>query len=379
MKLYARFSIAALKLNLACSVVRPRIKLRHASSTAAHRALPHRAPPRIGLCPIGLRHAQINLMECPNCGVLRYRAEWRPSQWKSCDPITAEYRNCKVCQFVPPPPPRDVPPPPPPPPLFRAGGENDGVEHGTSAAAQRIVLLASTCHPSSLHELIAMWMNDLPKKTRKVLSYSGALRCRDPRCPVHYVSTGGVRFFDPGNYVYALTFDMLWPLHASENRWNIETKGDILEALMGFAFEKSNAEDLSSARWLEHANILAAYIEEMSYQVWLLSVAHGSSDILCWLDRLREKIQMLPGVGSAPGSAPPGVGSAPGSAPGSVPADIPPRRGRWRKRESAADGAADGGNFRSLADAYDKVLLDTHLCKEVPKHKPSLWNIIVGD
>jgi hypothetical protein len=226
------------------------------------------------------------------------------------------------------------------------------VDLAASEAAQRILQLASHCHPSSLQDVVSLWMRDMSKANRKLLSHSGALLSRETRCPVDYVSSEGLRFFDPGNYVYALAFDMLWPKLTAEYNWNNETKGDIMEAFMGLAFEKNKARDMANQKWLEQASILAAYIDEMSYQVWSLSVACGSLSILLWVERVREAIHRPPDKVAE--------------------SKLTQQRGRWRRHKDAFE-------LIDLCTVYDPVLLDKYLCKEIPKQKLSWTNLVKSD
>lgn len=48
------------------------------------------------------------------------------------------------------------------------------------------------------------------------------------------------RYFDPGNYVYALALDLMCPRLMSEVTWNTETKGDICEGILGAHYEEQH-------------------------------------------------------------------------------------------------------------------------------------------
>ena len=60
-------------------------------------------------------------------------------------------------------------------------------------------------------ELIYRWM-ELPRKVRKLYSYSGAIRCQDDSDPKHYFCDKSQQhYFDPTNWVYALAMRMMLP------------------------------------------------------------------------------------------------------------------------------------------------------------------------
>ena len=61
--------------------------------TPAHRGWlrSHIGPNPQGWCPP--RH----IMLCPQCGWIRNKKAWRPSQWAAENAVTDDYRQCKVC------------------------------------------------------------------------------------------------------------------------------------------------------------------------------------------------------------------------------------------------------------------------------------------
>ena len=74
---------------------------------------------------------------------------------------------------------------------------------------------------------VRAWM-ELPYKVRKAWSHSGAVRCRDATDPVHYhCPIDGRTYFDPGNWLYAVTLSLMCPGLMLHVDWNYETKGDI--------------------------------------------------------------------------------------------------------------------------------------------------------
>ena len=82
---------------------------------------------------------------------------------------------------------------------------------------------------------IQRWM-ELPRLVRKDLSYDGAIQCRGKsgERSDYVCSQLKLRYFDPGNYIYASVLDLLCPSLCSW--YNQETKGDILESLLGYHY-----------------------------------------------------------------------------------------------------------------------------------------------
>ena len=69
-----------------------------------------------------------------------------------------------------------------------------------------------------------------------MLSYNGALLAK-PSDPVHYQCPyTQAKYFDPGNAVYGLVVDVVYPEGCKE--WTDETKGDIIESILGLHYER---------------------------------------------------------------------------------------------------------------------------------------------
>ena len=82
-------------------------------------------------------------------------------------------------------------------------------------------------------DFVYRWM-ELPRRVRKVYSYNGAIRCRDGSDPKHYFcQIDKQHYFDPTNWMYALTMRLMMPQMMKEVGWNNETKGDIFESILG--------------------------------------------------------------------------------------------------------------------------------------------------
>ena len=69
----------------------------------------------------------------------------------------------------------------------------------------------------------------------KFLSYYGGVSCRGEIPPCYICPHTGSEFFDPTNRVYNALFRLVWPTSVP-NITNDETVGDLIEALLGFAY-----------------------------------------------------------------------------------------------------------------------------------------------
>ena len=75
----------------------------------------------------------------------------------------------------------------------------------------------------------------LSAQDRKTFSHNGAVRSR-PGDPCHYhCPVEQVIYCDPSNNIYSVALSILAPQLDFEN-WNMETRGDICESLMGYAY-----------------------------------------------------------------------------------------------------------------------------------------------
>ena len=108
---------------------------------------------------------------------------------------------------------------------------------------------------------------------RKRLSHHGAVRSRegDPchdRCPFEQVS-----YLDPINEIYSVVLSILAPQLQSEG-WNKETRGDICESLMGFAYLVQRGIERGDRMNTEH---VADIIDEFSWMAYRLATTTGSN------------------------------------------------------------------------------------------------------
>jgi hypothetical protein len=186
--------------------------------------------------------------KCPNCKVTRYKACWRPSQWAAKKAVTHGYIQCKVCDGEKDEPGGSRPANPPTMPAPCAAGlaelhrtMPEWELGGFPAEAESLFSVTRHAMATNVEKFVKMWMEELPRKTRKDYSYNGAIRCRVKADPRHYrCSDTGTQYFDPGNWLYAIALSALVPVCCKQEQWNIETKGDIFEAVMGFSYLKDH-------------------------------------------------------------------------------------------------------------------------------------------
>ena len=119
----------------------------------------------------------------------------------------------------------------------------------------------------------------LPKAYRKMLSYDGALRA-NPEDPRHYqCPCTHQNYFDPSNAVYGLVIDMVCPNLAGQ--WNIETKGDIIEALLGYHYNLKrivpDAQCHAGATWVNE------FFNGITYDVYKLWCIMEWKELVMWL------------------------------------------------------------------------------------------------
>ncbi len=171
-------------------------------------------------------------MICPRCEQLRYKSDWKPSQWKHCSAVTDYFNCCKACSdenFI-----------------LMPRADLTAV-CGAAARAVR----DEWCFPpdfcNDLRGVVTAWMDQLNRTTRKELSYHGALRRRfedDPKGwsnertlaagdMLAHKSLSIEYYFDPTNRIYQFAFRLVLEQLWQERQWNAETTGDIIEAMIG--------------------------------------------------------------------------------------------------------------------------------------------------
>ena len=93
-------------------------------------------------------------------------------------------------------------------------------------------------------------------------------------------------YFDPGNWHYKTCLDLLWPGLLERHRWSKETRGDIIEALLGLQFLRRESGDTSGS-FPEH---FVRFLHEWCYSIYRYFVAtawaHTEDSSLSTLRRL---------------------------------------------------------------------------------------------
>ena len=229
-------------------------------------------------------------LQCPTCGKCRPRRCWKPSQWTSSLPVIHHYFQCKVCDAeisewpgygwihnASDTPVRSTPmftvrPRPLPMPQFY-GHEN------IPAEASQLQDLITNMDTKVFSHLVQAWM-DMPRSTRKNLSYNGAV-CSRQGDPVHYhCPETGQNYFDPGNRIYTNALRLLAP-ELTDLPWNAETRGDICESIMGFAFI---LERRSSTTTTAAVLTVSKIIDMVSWPTFRLHQNVGDGRFLNWIN-----------------------------------------------------------------------------------------------
>ena len=252
-------------------------------------------------------------MTCPGCTEQQPKKYWRPSQWNKKTPVTRWYTQCKVCGNEMPQRPASnssstsswtaaAPPQP-------DGGSSAAayvlppspeVADHVPVQALELIELMTGFDTERASRSVRAWM-ELPYKVRKAWSHSGAVRCRDATDPVHYhCPIDGRTYFDPGNWLYAVTFSLICLELMAHVDWNYETKGDICESIMGCQDEVEHGlvtgatgESLEFPHLQKYSGITSAIVDAYAWYVWRLCVKFGPNDMLVWIgwtiDMVRDR------------------------------------------------------------------------------------------
>ena len=152
---------------------------------------------------------------CTNCGLARPRSAWSNLQWGQWSGGCMDAIGwCRVCRrhrnaedvfgWTPTltPRPSDEAPP------------RCTVPHRRQIPGETMRILGrSLCElrSSNIKAFISLWMHRVPHCRRKMLSFNGALLAK-PGDPVHYQCPyTQAKYFDPGNAVYGLVVDVVYP------------------------------------------------------------------------------------------------------------------------------------------------------------------------
>ena len=143
-------------------------------------------------------------------------------------------------------------------------------------------------------KFVCKWM-DLPRNVRKEYSYNGAIRCRCSSDPHHYhCPIEKQNYFDPTNWVYAVTMRLMMPKMMQEVQWNNETKGDIFESILGCHYLVANGfvgDDVGSLN--KYSGIVSAIFEAFVWHTWRLCVAIGynsTDEVLQWVKWIGDMV-----------------------------------------------------------------------------------------
>ena len=232
-------------------------------------------------------------MECPACLQVLPKKYWRPSQW-ICGAVTEHFSQCKVCDGLlaapywlaapaASPPPATAPVAAPAPDTVPTVRSMPSTPNVPTEALELIELLthfkADTCTV-----FVYKWM-ELPRALRKEYSYSGAIRCRCDTDPQHYRCPRKKDcYFDPTNWVYALTMRLMMPNLMKEVDWNMETIGDIFESILGLHYMVDNGLKRVSMCTATHIGTVSDILEEFVWWTWRLCEAIDDTDrVLVWV------------------------------------------------------------------------------------------------
>ena len=185
------------------------------------------------------------------CLQIRYKKEWRPSQWSSYDPYANEYIGCRDCHD---------------------SGCGSTRESLNDLLSQLLALRPPPLGRQRFLSFVEVWVEGVPFQTRKDLSHFGALACRDKLDPVHWIDKNtGKHYFDPTNDIYMLALQfVIGPTVVS---WlNKRSAGDVIESLLGICFLKG------STPWKEQSAQqqirVAGWLEDVSYLVYRINRGH---------------------------------------------------------------------------------------------------------
>ena len=136
---------------------------------------------------------------------------------------------------------------------------------------------------------------ELPRAIRQEYSYSGAVRCRYSSDPQHYHCTFEKQaYFDPSNWVYAMALRLITPKLVQEVEWNNETKGDIVESILGCHYLVSNGLMIGIVDSLaKNCGIVSAIFEAFAWHTRQRCDAvsnEGPGVVLTWVNWISDMV-----------------------------------------------------------------------------------------
>ena len=157
--------------------------------------------------------------------------------------------------------------------------------------ALELIELMTGFNTDRASKFVEAWM-DLPHEVRKAWSHSGAVQCRNATDPMHYhCHLDGRTYFDPGNWIYAVSLSLMCPELMAYVNWNYETKGDICESIMGCHYmvehglvTGATGESLEFPHLQKYSGITSAIVDAYAWYVWRLCRKVGADEMLVWID-----------------------------------------------------------------------------------------------
>lgn len=219
--------------------------------------------------------------------------------------MVSDYHQCKVCDGeIAEPTWNATPSPtvaavPAPTGLAELRGRMPRWEFGTPPhEAEWLINVAMYAMGTKVELFVAVWMELLSRKARKDFSYHGAVRCRTEADPKHFrCHDTGVEYFDPGNSVYGMALSALAPECCRREHWNNETKGDIMEGVMGCSYLKDyytrQNETMVCEAAIEYgqeARQVANLFEEIAWRTHALTVRVGHDKLLPWVNWVMSNV-----------------------------------------------------------------------------------------
>jgi len=206
--------------------------------------------------------------------MVRYKKDWKPSQWAAWNPETNDFHCCRQCD----------------PNCILPQREAEVQVGQAIAELRRIVLSVSSALQARIGKFVEKWMSDLSYADRKALSHYGAIRRRSPNDPSGRKGVLGFtvtnldrpfilderNYFDPGNLVYSFAFRLLWNDVWQKYGWNSETIGDIIEAILGFHYQQvlQNREHVP-------ARSLSRLFDDLTYNVYRVLLYSNDDRLWC--------------------------------------------------------------------------------------------------
>ena len=164
----------------------------------------------------------------------------------------------------------------------------------TPKEALELIELLTHFRSDNCSKFVYKWM-ELPRAVRKEYSYIGAIKCRMDSDPNHYFCPINIEsYFDPSNWVYAVTMRLMMPKMMQEVEWSNETKGDIFESILGLNYLVANGLVVHYEGSLsKHIGTVSAIFDDFVWSTWRLCVAIGKTNtdrVVRWLTLIIDTV-----------------------------------------------------------------------------------------